>query len=405
MICWSRHAWMGAAALSLVGCSGLLGYDDLGFVDDDAGTSSTLGGAAGNGGTGGQSDSSVGGSSGGTPGTGGSLVDGCKPLGCQELGANCGEIDDGCGTKVSCGTCAPGQVCGGGGTNKCGAEPCTPTTCAALKATCGSFPDGCSSTLECGTCQAPETCGGGGTANKCGCTKTSCSAAGAECGSLGDGCGGTLSCGSCAQPAATCKANKCECTPTSCAAKGYECGTLADGCGTNLNCGTCPSGEMCAGAGTPGQCAAPTGHHETKTNTGATGKETDGLIPVCCVPSAQEKIVIMEVFDLLNKHRQANGKPALTYDAKLEAAIEGHCHHMAAHDFFAHTAPESSVSSPWTRAGLCGTSAAGENIAAGQQTAAAVMQSWINSPGHNANMLGNFSRVGIGYFKGGSWGV
>jgi len=78
---------------------------------------------------------------------------------------------------------------------------------------------------------------------------------------------------------------------------------------------------------------------------------------------------------------------------------------MAAHDFFDHNAPESSVSSPWGRAAACGTSASGENIAAGQSTAAGVMQSWINSPGHNANMLNSgFTRVGIGYYAGGSWG-
>ncbi len=46
----------------------------------------------------------------------------CEPQTCRELGAECGEIDDGCGTRVRCGGCsAPGETCGGAGvSNRCG---------------------------------------------------------------------------------------------------------------------------------------------------------------------------------------------------------------------------------------------------------------------------------------------
>ncbi len=123
------------------------------------------------------------------------------------------------------------------------------------------------------------------------------------------------------------------------------------------------------------------------------------MIPVCCVPSATEKSRITEGFNLLNQHRIANNKSALAYDTKLEAAIEGHCHHMVIHSFFAHDAPEAAISSPWTRANLCGTSANGENIYYGSSNPANAMNAWINSPGHNQNMLGNFKRVGIGNYN------
>lgn len=110
--------------------------------------------------------------------------------------------------------------------------------------------------------------------------------------------------------------------------------------------------------------------------------------------------MIDEVFRLLNEHRAANGVPALQYDPSLEATIQAHCIHMGIHDFFDHEAPESSVQSPWNRAKLCGTTASGENIAAGQTSAAQVMQSWTNSPGHNQNMLNPaFKRVGIGMYQ------
>ena len=43
--------------------------------------------------------------------------------------------------------------------------------------------------------------------------------------------------------------------------------------------------------------------------------------------------------------------------------------------------------------------AAGENIAAGYGNAASVMDGWMNSPGHRANILGSsYNKVGIGYY-------
>ncbi|BDG35019.1 CAP domain-containing protein [Saccharococcus caldoxylosilyticus] len=46
---------------------------------------------------------------------------------------------------------------------------------------------------------------------------------------------------------------------------------------------------------------------------------------------------------------------------------------------------------------------AGENIAAGQRTPQEVVNAWMNSPGHRANILNkNFTHIGVGYAKGGS---
>ncbi|MGI5864433.1 MAG: CAP domain-containing protein [Myxococcales bacterium] len=196
------------------------------------------------------------------------------------------------------------------------------------------------------------------------------------------------------------------CQPRSCADLGAACGTVDDGCGRTVECGGCAVPETCGGGGVAHQCGVPAGHREEQTLSGATGDEGDGLIPVCCAPSELERLDIEEVFRLLNEHRQANGRAPLTYDYALEAAIEGHCHHMAVHTFFDHAAPEEAVSSPWTRASLCGTSANGENIAAGQRSPAAVMEAWKNSSGHNANMLNPaFKRVGIGSYVGGPYGI
>jgi hypothetical protein len=171
------------------------------------------------------------------------------------------------------------------------------------------------------------------------------------------------------------------------------------------DCGTRTGGSSGAGGGTStGGAGGSANATCTLLLDGATGNEPGGQIPVCCAPTAAEKVNIDEVFRLLNEHRAANGLPAYTYDPLLEATIQGHCLHMDEHPFFDHTAPEAAVGDPWPRAELCGTTASGENIARGQDTPADVMASWTSSSGHNANMLSDrFTRVGICYHDG-TWG-
>jgi uncharacterized protein YkwD len=49
---------------------------------------------------------------------------------------------------------------------------------------------------------------------------------------------------------------------------------------------------------------------------------------------------------------------------------------------------------------------AGENIAAGQRTPQEVVNSWMNSPGHRANILNrNYTKIGVGYASGGEYGT
>lgn len=156
-----------------------------------------------------------------------------------------------------------------------------------------------------------------------------------------------------------------------------------------------------SGCGTEGGSSPSAHHQDLHAIPGASGGEPTALIPVCCSHSAEERAHADEVFDLLNAYRAAHGLAALARDEGLDQAIQGHCHHMAIHPFFNHVAPEAEIANPWTRAEMCGAQAHGENIAAGQSSAADVMQSWRDSPGHNANMLNpNYQRVGIGAYAG-----
>lgn len=113
-----------------------------------------------------------------------------------------------------------------------------------------------------------------------------------------------------------------------------------------------------------------------------------------------------QVVALVNKERAAAGCGALTEDAQLTDAAQRHSDDMAARNFFEHTNPDGA--GPGERVTDAGYrwSAYGENIARGQQTPQSVMESWMNSPGHRANILNcSFKNIGIGIHKasGGPW--
>jgi uncharacterized protein YkwD len=88
--------------------------------------------------------------------------------------------------------------------------------------------------------------------------------------------------------------------------------------------------------------------------------------------------------------------PALAWNAKLEAAARAHNQDMLDHDFFDH--PGSNGSSPGDRMKIQGYkfSTWGENIAWGQSTSQIVMNAWLKSAGHCANIMNtNFTEIGV----------
>jgi uncharacterized protein YkwD len=90
--------------------------------------------------------------------------------------------------------------------------------------------------------------------------------------------------------------------------------------------------------------------------------------------------------------------PPLELDPALRKSARAHALDMSERGYFAHDSPDGL--SPFDRmreAGFMGCRM-GENIAAGQPTASAVVRSWLSSPGHCANMLSpSFDRIGVGH--------
>ncbi|MFD3839507.1 CAP domain-containing protein [Streptomyces sp. NPDC058642] len=112
-----------------------------------------------------------------------------------------------------------------------------------------------------------------------------------------------------------------------------------------------------------------------------------------------------EVLKLVNEERAKVGCSPVAANSALSKLAEDFSDAMAAEGFFDHTDP--SGRTPWDRAEAAGiTSLGGENIARGQADAAAVMEAWMNSPGHKANILNcDFQTLGVGvhFGSGGPW--
>ena len=103
-----------------------------------------------------------------------------------------------------------------------------------------------------------------------------------------------------------------------------------------------------------------------------------------------------QVVDLADQERAEAGCGKLRVDSKLTAASQAHAEDMAARDYMDHDTPEGK--GPAERAKEAGYTAwSGENVAAGYTSAEAVMEGWMNSPGHRANILNcDNSVVGVG---------
>ncbi len=101
----------------------------------------------------------------------------------------------------------------------------------------------------------------------------------------------------------------------------------------------------------------------------------------------------------LNLIRIRCGIGALRIDTKLCDAGRGHSKDMKELDFFDHVSPVEGKETFGARASKAGTSASSENIARGQKTGKAVIDSWWHSPGHHRNMMAPATRIGIGRFE------
>lgn len=116
-------------------------------------------------------------------------------------------------------------------------------------------------------------------------------------------------------------------------------------------------------------------------------------------PEADKELTFAEqVVELVNQERTKAGLSAVTLDQNIASAALVRAKEIETS--FSHTRPNGSkFSTALTEQGVT-FKGAGENIAWGQKSPEAVMQAWMNSEGHRANILNkNFTKIGVGYYQ------
>lgn len=111
-----------------------------------------------------------------------------------------------------------------------------------------------------------------------------------------------------------------------------------------------------------------------------------------------------EVVRLVNEIRVENGLNTLTHDWELSRVARYKSQDMKDNKYFSHTSPV--YGSPFQMIKNFGISykSAGENIAKGYATPQAVVNAWMNSSGHRANILNaSYTRIGVGYVADGKY--
>ncbi len=133
------------------------------------------------------------------------------------------------------------------------------------------------------------------------------------------------------------------------------------------------------------------------------------LVRTVSVPMLENKLsdaerFAAEVVTLVNKERAAYGLQPLSTKPELDKAATKRSEEIVVS--FAHTRPDGSSCFTVLEEYDVSYWSCGENIAAGQRTPEAVVEAWMNSSGHRANILNpGFSYIGVGYTAGGSYGV
>lgn len=107
------------------------------------------------------------------------------------------------------------------------------------------------------------------------------------------------------------------------------------------------------------------------------------------------------VLSEMNVYRAKSGAAPLHFDARLTAAAEDRMRDMEDLEYWAHDAPDGRTPFVWLKARGYEYQYAGENLATGFETTEVLVQGWMESPGHRANILSlDYDDVGIAVIDG-----
>lgn len=107
---------------------------------------------------------------------------------------------------------------------------------------------------------------------------------------------------------------------------------------------------------------------------------------------------VQQIVNLVNAERAKVGLAPLTLDTTVTKAAQVRAEEIVSS--FSHTRPNGTSFATALKEAGASYRGAGENIAWGQKSPEAVMNAWMNSDGHRANILDkNFTTIGVGYYQ------
>ena len=150
------------------------------------------------------------------------------------------------------------------------------------------------------------------------------------------------------------------------------------------------------GATMPLPSAAPTPTENYSETPTPTTSEAAPPPPSTTAPAPVAPSTAAQVISLVNDQRAKAGCKPLDEESHLTKAAQDYSDDMSARSFFSHTNPEGVTFDQ--RIKNAGYSKPGaENIAKGQTSATQVMDAWMNSEGHRANILNcSLTKIGVG---------
>lgn len=157
----------------------------------------------------------------------------------------------------------------------------------------------------------------------------------------------------------------------------------------------------------PSEPSTPVEETETPNSNIGNEKENNnqkpGTRPSNPTPEAEidsNTTIEKEVVRLVNIEREKAGLAPLAYSEELSRVARIKSQDMADKNYFSHTSPTYGDPFNMMRSFGIAYKTAGENIAKGYSSAKSVINGWMNSSGHRANILNpSFGKIGIGYVK------
>ena len=106
------------------------------------------------------------------------------------------------------------------------------------------------------------------------------------------------------------------------------------------------------------------------------------------------------VVDDMNRERAARGLEPLRINPRLSQAAGDRATDMFSKHYFQHVSPDGISPFSWAEKRGYAYHEIGENLALGYRSADEVVDGWMHSPGHRANVLGDYDEVGVAVVDG-----